>query len=257
MTSEEIDKMSDEEYEAEYEDKYEYQDMPRDEMGEIIIDEDDSEHSKAIVLLNQNALILQKEEELFRKKIISEAGKLKTTNEMLSYARNRKKSMDDEFDIVRSENSKRKEEEVKETSKNLKASKEKEKFTQLEKNSKILIQQINQKGLCLWKSKSVYFYRKEINSPVDSGTKEEINTFISISIESPVKIVDMKSIVNKGNVTNDKIYKYILEYQIPIIKDTVFNPKENDFFEENGLMYQNSFIPTKYLKKRFVSQKGM
>ncbi len=231
MTSDKIDKMSDEEYKSEYD---------WDEEDEFLIS------TKVVPYI-------QKEQDSFKEDLITEAKNLKSTNTMKSYANHHKKSLDDQLNMSRSHGRQLREYETNETIKNVKASKEQAKFSELDTNSKKHIQRINYQGLCLWKNKNKYFFRKNINAPINSGTKDEAGSFFSGGVI--LKIVDYKSIIKKDIVTNDKVHKYILEHQIPNIESEVFNPQEDEFFELNGVMYKNSFEPTEYLKKRFKGKK--
>ncbi len=134
---------------------------------------------------------------------------------------------------------------------NHKKHKELEKFNELESNSKNLLHIINKNGsICLWKINGKYYYRNGVKGYIKEGTNDEVCSFISNSLKTSIKIVNNKSIVKNENVTNNKMYKSILDFHIPIIEDIVFNPKEDEFFEQDDLWYYNTFKHTKYLRKR-------
>jgi hypothetical protein len=50
---------------------------------------------------------------------------------------------------------------------------------------------------------------------------------------------------------------YIFTHQIPTIEAEIFEPKEDEFFEKNGIMYKNSFKHSIYLNERLSTYRGV
>jgi hypothetical protein len=128
---------------------------------------------------------------------------------------------------------------------------EKNRYDEIESNSKKLIKEINSTTICLWKYENKIYYRKNEKSKINNSSKEDIDEVISRDLDRAIKIIKTKEIVKKEKVSSDKIYDYILNYHIPMVESEIFNPKEKEFFESNNILYKNSFISTKHLMKRF------
>lgn len=132
-----------------------------------------------------------------------------------------------------------------------KSTNERTKYEDLEKKSKLLIDDINKNGICLCKIKNTFYYRDNPSHKMSNGSDKDASDFFSKTLRL-IKIVNHREIINKdGIVTNNKLYHYILVLQIPSVEAEVFNPKQKEFFEENGMLYKNSFVYTDYLSKRF------
>ncbi len=127
---------------------------------------------------------------------------------------------------------------------------EKNRYDEIESNSKKLIQEINSTVICLWKYENKIYYRKNENGKINDSPKVDIDEAISRDLDRAIKIIQSREIVKKDKVSSGKIYDYILDYHIPIVESEIFNPKENEFFESENILYKNSFKPTKYLKNR-------
>lgn len=135
------------------------------------------------------------------------------------------------------------------------SSTEKNRYDEIESNSKKLIKEINSTTTCLWKYENKIYYRKNEKSKINNSSKEDIDEAISRDLDRAIKIIKSEEIVKKDKVSSDKIYDYILNYHIPMVESEIFNPKEDEFFEFNNILYKNSFISTKHLMKRFQELK--
>lgn len=128
---------------------------------------------------------------------------------------------------------------------------EKNRYDEIETNSKRLIKEINSIVICLWKYENKIYYRKNEKNKINDSSKVDIDEAISRDLDRAIKIIKSKEIVKKDKVSCDKIYDYILDYHIPMVESEIFNPKENEFFVLENILYKNSFIHTEFLKKRF------
>jgi hypothetical protein len=172
----------------------------------------------------------------------------RVNNILLNYNMN---TFSDQLSVTRGlENSKNKHH-ASEYMKDYVSTTEKNRYDEIESNSKKLIKEINSDTICFWKYENKIYYRKNTKSKINNSSKEDIDEAISRDLDRAIKIIKSKEIVKKDKVSSDKIYDYILNYHIPMVESEIFNPKEKEFFESNNILYKNSFISTKHLMKRF------
>jgi hypothetical protein len=172
----------------------------------------------------------------------------RVNNILLNYNMN---TFSDQLSVTRGlENSKNKHH-ASEYMKDYVSTTEKNRYDEIESNSKKLIKEINSDTICFWKYENKIYYRKNTKSKINNSSKEDIDEAISRDLDRAIKIIKSKEIVKKDKVSSDKIYDYILNYHIPMVESEIFNPKEKEFFESNNILYKNSFISTKHLTKRF------
>jgi hypothetical protein len=129
---------------------------------------------------------------------------------------------------------------------------EQDKFRILENQGQMLLNQINNEVTRLWKYKKLYCYRSGQNNEVYKGNKKEVSEVIEGFLGKPLKIVSIKDILKANIIDNNKIEQYIFSHQVPVIEGEIFEPKEKEFFNKNGVLYKNLFLYTDYLKQRFI-----
>ncbi len=128
----------------------------------------------------------------------------------------------------------------------------------IEYEGEILLDEINKNGeICLWKYKNKFYYRSAQGNEIHKGNKKEISAIIESFRRKPIKIVSKDDILKNNLIVPNMHEKYILTYQIKAIENEIFEPKEEDFFEKDGVLYKNLFSYTKYLKKRFEHTEGI
>ena len=132
---------------------------------------------------------------------------------------------------------------------------QKEELSRIENKSKSLLDKINKdkNHLGLWRYKEKYYCRVCEGIIVDNVEDGITIKEIEKKFNHPTMIVEVKDLITPKtqNITQSKLYQFILLNDIPVVTDIVFNPKENEFFEHDGAIYKNIFIHTKYLEKRF------
>lgn len=135
---------------------------------------------------------------------------------------------------------------------------ESQKFSELEEVSINALSKINKNNDVYLYRKNEYFYFRTAleNEFGDKKTKQEMSEFLQNNFNKPVKIISHKDITDKNILQYNLIDSYILEYHILTIEKEIFLPKENEFFQKNGVWYKNSFTSTMYLKKRFTKVEG-
>ncbi len=135
---------------------------------------------------------------------------------------------------------------------------EQNKYIVLESNGRILLNKINKNGkICLWKYKKSFYFRSGEGNEIYQGNKKDTSEAIVGFLHQPIQIVDLKDISKENLIKHNMIEKYILTYLIPTIEAEIFEPKEDEFFEKNGIMYKNLFKHSKYLKERFLTYRGI
>ena len=132
---------------------------------------------------------------------------------------------------------------------------EQNKFSEIEYQGRILLNEINNNGeICLWKHKTQFYYRSAQGNELHHGSKQEISDIITDFLGKPIKIVSLKDITKSNSIEHSITMKYIFTHQILAIEKEIFEPKEKEFFERNGVICKNLFFHTSYLKKRFDNQ---
>lgn len=135
-----------------------------------------------------------------------------------------------------------------------KANDQKNQLIEIEIQSESLLGKINKdkNHLRLWRYQDKYYCRVCEGIIVDNVEGGLTLKEIEKKFKNPTKIVEVNELITPKteNITQSKLYHFILLNHIPVIIDIKFNPKENEFFEEDGVLYQNTFKCTKYLKRR-------
>lgn len=133
------------------------------------------------------------------------------------------------------------------------ANSESQKFSEIEEVSKNALLKINKNNdIYLYREKEYFYFRTALSNEFHKKTKQEMSEFLQNYYNKPVKIISHKDITDKNILQYNLIDSYILEYHILTIEKEIFLPKEKEFFQKEGVWYKNLFIPTNYLKKRFV-----
>ena len=230
--------MSGEEYKANYDDvededdEYEYVAEDEDDVEDVIeaiTEENIQSHSETI------SLVVPKETETKQKNIFSSEQHKELiekhnniyNNKMVTYTADEASKSDIAF-------------------------REGVKSNQIEANGKLLLHRINKnREICLWKNQNDFYYRSAPGNKIHKGSKKEISDKIEEFLDEPIRIVTYKEISKDNLIKHNIIEKYILVHQIPAIEDEVFEPRHKEFFYKDEILYKNSFLYTKYLKKRF------
>lgn len=112
-----------------------------------------------------------------------------------------------------------------------------------------IFRRLERGGSCIWQDiEGSYFFRANINSSIQSGTKSKISKIISNYIGKNILIIDNLNDIKSRE--NGFFPIYIFSTSIRIIQGDLFYPFSNtEFFHLDNSFYRNTFQSTYYLRQ--------